>query len=214
MKNCIKLINFGTLILLLIIGITSSKVFSQIKNDEILTNLEIIQQTLNNQVLPRLNENCTGILITGQTESYYPGDNGDWQTGIEALSLRFIDNEDGTMTDDLTHLMWIKDAQEILGTIDWYDAIDSCNKLEFNGYNDWRLPNLRELQSLIDYSEYKPALSSENLFYNIQSLYYYWSSTTHIAAPATAFCVRIDYGYVGHSDKYSLYSVLPVRRSN
>jgi hypothetical protein len=55
-----------------------------------------------------------------------------------------------TVTDNLTGLMWTKNAN-LAGTKNWSDALTYCNSLDHGGYTDWRLPNIRELHSLIDY---------------------------------------------------------------
>ena len=94
------------------------------------------------------------------------GDDGDLQIGISPPEPRFIDNEDGTVTDKLTGLMWTKDAQEIPGLMDWWDAIEACNDLEFAGWDDWRMPNVKEMLSLIDYGYYDPALTPDHPFLN------------------------------------------------
>lgn len=69
--------------------------------------------------------------------------------GIPYPDPRFTDYGDGTVTDNLTRLMWTKDAQQIPRVHEWTDEISTCNNLVFAGYNDWRLPNIRELHSLL-----------------------------------------------------------------
>ncbi len=131
-----------------------------------------------------------------------------------ATTPRFIDHGNGTVTDNLTGLMWTKNAQQIPGTMTWQDALDACNDLVYpisGGYDDWRLPNLRELQSLIDYENVNPALPSGHPFTNETSSAY-WSSTTFASTPDYAWIVFFDYGVVRYLNKSrSDYYVRAVR---
>lgn len=65
---------------------------------------------------------------------------------------RFVDNGDGTVTDNDTGLIWVKDA----GEKTTYDTVLENNQLAFAGHNDWRVPNIKELYSLIDFSGINP----------------------------------------------------------
>lgn len=77
----------------------------------------------------------------------------------------FSDNQDGTITDEATGLMWMKDdsGNEVFadlldkyiyndGTLNWQEALDFAENLEYAGYNDWRLPNAKELHTITDYT--------------------------------------------------------------
>ena len=86
---------------------------------------------------------------TGQTVSYRTGDDGTLQHGVPWPVPRFTDHSDGTVTDNLTGLMWTKNAN-LSGAQTWTNAVDHCNDMDAYGYTDWRLPNVRELQSLCD----------------------------------------------------------------
>ncbi len=102
---------------------------------------------------------------TGQTTSYATGDDGDLQKGVAWPAPRFTDNGNGTVTDNLTGLMWTKDASPEAGgvgveKVNWETALNYCNGLTLGEYTDWRLPNVKELQSLIDWTYYNPALSN------------------------------------------------------
>jgi hypothetical protein len=132
------------------------------------------------------------IWETGQTISYAPGDDGDIQAGVDWPGQRFTDHGNGTVTDNLTGLMWTQDANApgptecSPGTYKtWQQALDyvSClNNNHFLGYTDWRLPNRTELHSLTDFSQNDPALPAGHPFINVQySIQYssYWSSTVY-----------------------------------
>ncbi|MBN1422789.1 MAG: DUF1566 domain-containing protein [Planctomycetes bacterium] len=87
----------------------------------------------------------------------WPGQDAFYQTGCPAEG-RFVDNADGTVSDTCTGLMWEKDTPmppsaydpDQGGRIQWPMALRYCEDLELAGYDDWRLPNVLELATLID----------------------------------------------------------------
>ena len=93
--------------------------------------------------------------------------------GQEFSFGNFNDNGDGTVTDNNTGLMW---QQGEGGYKTWEDAITYCEDLSLAGYTDWRLPNKNELNSMIDYELYNPAID-KNFFPDVNNSSY-WSSTT------------------------------------
>ena len=162
----------------------------------------------------------TRVAKTGQAHSYATGDDGDWQKGVEWPNPRFTDNGDGTVTDNLTGLIWLKDANSG-GYIIWADALAFCNSLADDGTTltdgsvagDWRLPNVKELESLIDFGNY-PALPTGHPFGNVQRSYY-WSSTACIFDPAHAWLVNLFDGLRFYDVKTKdQYHVWPVRGGN
>lgn len=219
-----QLVGFGAMLFFLIMGVISISVFAQGKPDEILTKLETIQQTLDSQVIPRLDQCCGGVPKTGQTESYAPGDDGDLQMGIPWPFPRFTDNEDGTVTDNLTHLMWTKNAQQISGIMTWYAAVNACNDLIFADYEDWRLPNAKELLSLIDYSQDQPVLPIDHPFTNEMPesedypswnhYWWCWSSTKQVYHSNYANIVGLGHGEIGGAGRNSVQWVWAVRGGN
>ncbi len=106
----------------------------------------------------------------------------------------FVDNNDGTVTDQATGLMWSKaDSGKALT---WEDAlawVQGKNSEKYLGYDNWRLPTIKELNSIVDYSnapEYnnKPAINTD--YFETTSIIneqgegdypYFWSSTTHVS---------------------------------
>lgn len=147
----------------------------------------------------------TQVPKTGQTASYSltEGEDGDLKKGLAWPSPRFTDNEDGTVTDNLTGLVWLKNANPV-GEKIWSEAISFCNALD-NNYDglsdgssagDWRLPNIRELFSIIDFGashDPNPPLPSGHPFSNVQ-LSSYWSSTSLAAYPSQAWVVAMNVG--------------------
>ncbi|GAB4299258.1 MAG: hypothetical protein Fur0034_10820 [Desulfuromonadia bacterium] len=161
---------------------------------------------------------------TGQTTCFSPagatidcsgtGQDGAIQSGSPWPTPRFT-LQDQLVTDSLTGLVWTLDANPMLqfnasfdgdgigrdGAVTWQHALDfiaSLNAISFLGYQDWRLPNLNELVSLIDRGV--PS-SAEKLaaagFINLPvSTDFYWSSTTLPSAPGQAYGVDLSTGAV------------------
>jgi hypothetical protein len=144
---------------------------------------------------------------TGSTfnDEPIPGDDGELLMGVTWPDPRFTDNGDGTVTDNLTGLVWTEDAY-IFGATNWATACEDCNGLASGegGLSDgsvageWRLPNVRELQSLIDYGRFNPALPENHPFDNVQYTNY-WSSTTLAHNSASAWNVSFDIGIMNYS---------------
>ncbi|MEA2014598.1 MAG: DUF1566 domain-containing protein [Thermodesulfobacteriota bacterium] len=149
----------------------------------------------------------TKIPKTGQATSYADGDDGDLQRGAEWPVPRFTDNGDGTVTDNLTGLMWLKGVciqdktwQEALDSIaDFNDNPESLNWCGgYTGtYNDWRLPNKNELHSLTDFSQYRPALPSGHPFLYIDNNSC-WTSTTSAILEECKWYVSMSDGGVSY----------------
>jgi len=164
---------------------------------------------------------------TGQTTSYATGDDGDLEKGLIWPNPRFTDNADGTVTDNLTNLIWLKDTN-CFGTRTWNLALSDsngtqsglCGLTDGSGPGDWRLPNRRELFSLMHDDYYNPAVpdtagtgqwSQGDPFNNVQSGTY-WSSTTYAYYSESAWSVSMYDGYVYNSTKaVNFYYVWPVR---
>lgn len=124
------------------------------------------------------------VARTGQTVPYAAGDDGDLQKGVAFPDPRFTDNLDGTVTDRLTGLVWLKDTTRFSGR-GWNPALAACNNLADDGADltdgslpgDWRLPNSKELRRLIDFSNSNPALPTGHPFV-VPASGVFWSSTT------------------------------------
>lgn len=154
-----------------------------------------------------------GLPKTGQTISYRAGDDGDLKKGYPLTGDRFTDNGDGTITDNATGLMWVKDGEGAGcnggNVINWNGAIDFCNSLNFAGHADWRLPNINELQSIVNYGTVSP--SSYPTYFPGTKSDFYWSSTTYADGSAYVWFVYFDYGYVDYLSKTDVNYVRPVR---
>ena len=120
---------------------------------------------------------------TGQTVRHRVGDDGHHEAGVPAPENRFVLNADGTVVDTLTGLMWIQAPHSLTnnsGTHGWNAAVDFCEDLDYAGHSDWRLPNVLEMQSIIDYGQSSPALPDGHPFLGVR-LEFYHTSTTHAA---------------------------------
>lgn len=145
------------------------------------------------------------------------GQDGEYQYGV-SVDPRFTRNSNGTVTDNLTGLIWLRDAN-CLGPRNWTTALTESNGLgaplcglsDGSLAGDWRLPNVRELHSLIDYGEFDPALPPGHPFSGVQSSCFYWVSTSVPYAPAYAWDVNLDNGQLYHGSKLSTDCVWPVR---
>ena len=171
-------------------------------------------------------ESCYGVPKTGQTTSYGTGDDGALEKGLPWPDPRFTDNEDGTVTDNLTGLIWLK-AAYCAGDKTWADALTFCNTLASGSCDlsdgslvgEWRLPNIRELTSLIHYG-FSPTLPNTagtgpwtdgDPFTNVQ-VYWYWSSTSSVDSPPNnAWHVNMASGDVLPADKGNGLPVWAVR---
>ena len=92
-----------------------------------------------------------------------------------------------------------------------YDCGDTSNG--GSNHTDWRLPNVKELHSLIDFSKSYPAIPDSGLFQDLQSNWY-WSSTTVAHSNHFAWVVNLVEGDASHSDKLTGWYVWPVRAGN
>lgn len=125
----------------------------------------------------------TDYLGGGQKKYYIRYVRGNTKYGVN----EFADNGDGTITDNATGLMWMKDDN---GTaVSWESALSYAEGFEYAGQSDWRLPNAKELQSIIDYTR-SPAITNSAAIDPVfnctqitneagQTDYpFYWSGTT------------------------------------
>jgi hypothetical protein len=148
------------------------------------------------------------------------GQDGEIQAGHPLPSPRFKDEGDGTVEDKLTDLFWLKDAS-CLGSRTWENALAavadlnagedfSCADYTAGTFADRRLPNVKELQSLIDFGHFNPALPAGHPFSGVQSAVY-WSSTTLADNSDAAWAVALLGGITDVDGKVFTNHVWPVR---
>jgi hypothetical protein len=183
---------------------------------------------------------------SGQITSYGPGSDGDVRAGA---TLAYTDNGDGTITDNNTGLMWEKKDQsggihDMANSYTWgmieepykmngtmvTELLVTLNTPEcFAGYCDWRIPNVKELQSIVDYEVPDPG-PAVNAAFNANCVAgctvqgnggpmcsctassLHWSSTTSRTGPDFAWFVFFGFGHVGpDGSKDDDFSVRAVR---
>ena len=152
---------------------------------------------------------------------------------------RFTDNLNNTVTDNLTGLMWTKNANLMLtrdpnwnatdvdallhlffrdttriGIVTWQLALDYVAKLNTEAYlnhKDWRLPTIEELEGLVDRSQHSPALPVGHPFIDVKSCY--WTSCTCVSNTDDAWIIGMGRGFVSVNNKSgNHYYVWPVRK--
>lgn len=146
------------------------------------------------------------------------GQDGDIRAGVVWPNPRFVNHGNGTVTDRLTDLIWLNvgnctsffsgdgtgQNQRI-----WQFALDACNALA-SGYcgltdnsqaGDWRLPNRRELESLIDLEQYNPALPAGCPLAPSTVSSDYWSATSVALGSADAWQVQFLIGTISYGTK-------------
>jgi hypothetical protein len=166
----------------------------------------------------------TGLLpdtgqLTSLTNTF--GEDHDYTINPPSYTL----NGDGTTTDNVTGLMW--QSSDDNNTYNWYEAsgtpestynpdgiVNVCGDLSLAGYNDWRLPTANELQGIINYENYNPAI--DQTYFPSTMNDGYWSSNTHALYENEAWIVDygfpfVDYGSISYVSKTYSYLVRCVR---
>lgn len=197
---------------------------------------------------------CGGIVSTGtstlpksgQTTAYGAGSDGSVQAGS---GLSYTDNGDGTITDNVTGLMWEKkdDSGGIhdkdngytwsgasYGDTNFMDGTMATTFLAtlnagggFAGHTDWRIPNAKELQSIVNYEIPYPGPTVDPAFHHPATCtgctdvtvvscsctesVAYWSSSTDRGSPGYAWYVYFSYGFADSDSKDGGYKVRAVR---
>lgn len=133
--------------------------------------------------------------------------------GVNSL----IDNEDGTITDEATGLMWMQD--DTGEAVDWEEALLTAENASDAGYDDWRLPNVKELQSIVDYSGLFPAIDTLFSCTPITNeagdadYGYYWTSTSARFQEGGAYYYAwyVAFGYAVNEDGEDTHGAGAVR---
>lgn len=150
--------------------------------------------------------------VTGQTRCYDAaggiiacegsGQDGEWRVGSAWPVPRFA-VRDEQVEDGLTGLCWRRGADLTGAPAAWTEALDTVAALNGRGDGNkgggWRLPNINELESLVDCSTHSPALPQGHPFADVRAGY--WSSTTSAFEPDWAWALYLDRGAVGVGQK-------------
>lgn len=177
--------------------------------------------------------NVSYIAQTGQTNTLPvnpapANSDGALQKGKAWPNTRFVQDASGNcITDNLTGLMWIKDLNMVNGgaTLNWATALTLADGGTWCGYSDWRMPNINELRSLVNYGYASPAnwlmygsgssgspACSGACFANVQANRY-WTSSSDASGTTSAWYVNMNNGTIGVGGKSNgtSYRLFPVR---
>lgn len=159
---------------------------------------------------------------TGQIDVYQAGDDGTYQAGwwrgktVANNRTRFIAKTiggDDVVIDRATGLMWAADGTAAGcnngSTITWSNAIIYAEGLTFAGFSDWRLPNIIELFSILNFNYFNPVILEPP--FNNTKTNYYCSNTTYKDIPAAAWYVNFSYGTTTYRPKTTPYYLRCVR---
>jgi len=154
---------------------------------------------------------ATGAAVIGCAGT---GQDGETLTGVAWPEPRFSDNGDQTVTDKLTGLSWTRDANPAGGYKTWRQALDyieALNRRNHLGHSDWRLPGIRELESLVNIQDDLASWLNAQGFTNVRKDEY-WTSSTYAAYTRSAWSVGMYSGVAAGRGKADGGYVWPVRR--
>lgn len=188
--------------------------YGDVENDERFIDGQWLTQTLNVSPVMHGQNGLFGVNFADGRIKCYP--NGVDRRGIEkTFYVRYVrgrsnyghndyqDNGDGTITDKSTGLTWMQiDSKE---GMNWEDALKYAERSTYAGFDDWRLPNAKELQSIVDYTRSPDATSSPAIDPIFQTSIieneageadspYFWTSTTHVDGPNASQAVYVCFG--------------------
>jgi hypothetical protein len=125
-----------------------------------------------------------------------------WSQKLDAAHRFELVLEGHGVLDKETGLVWEQSPIPQMGTTFWEDAITFCVQREISNRKGWRLPTIAELASLIDTTTSNPALSPGNPFTGVVSGTHYWSVSTYVPEPNSAWFVNFSDGGVHAQDKH------------
>lgn len=130
---------------------------------------------------------------------------------IPSVSVHFLNNGNGTVTDSTTHLMWQKIPYS--DSLTWENALVYADTLTLGGYIDWRLPNIKELASINDEKLYKPSIDTG--YFKLTNNKKYWTGTTlKSQTNSKAWYLNSQYGITSYDEKTRRYLLICVRGSS
>ena len=183
------------------------------------------------------------VLVTGAGRGYGPhpgvpsegfGDDGDLVLGrLPALTYASVltptTQLQNVVLDENTGLMWVRSLSALDGTdgegargnvrldtvLHWQAAIDTAAALQYAGFDDWRLPTVNELDSILDFGRSEPALDRAAFPESDSRIPspYFWTSTTYPDTPSSAYYVNVRDGHRHPWSKRTPFAVRPVRRA-
>ena len=145
----------------------------------------------------------------------------DYNIPDNQADSRYTVHDDGTVTDRRTGLMWKQCAEGLSGkecssgsaeSMDWDTAIEWAKRKSYAGYSDWRLPNVKELNSIVDNSRFVPSINV-TIFPNTPPDWF-WSSSLNNSNKNLAWFVGFSLGSENYDYRLNFSKVRLVRYSN
>ncbi|WP_319550313.1 DUF1566 domain-containing protein [Desulfogranum marinum] len=162
------------------------------------------------------------VLWTGQKDCFNSlgqrvdccelGQKSEYEIAFSWPDPRFELIDQNIIKDRATQLIWPRNASLTEYPMGWFEALQWINELneqQLFGKKSWRLPNRRELRSLIDHSRSNPALPQDHLFHNV-AIGWYWTSTTSAMNTNYAWYIHMEGGRMFYGNKNESYWLLPV----
>ena len=141
------------------------------------------------------------------------GQDGEYRAGLEIPEPRFEPLGEEAALDRATGLIWCRNAAVSEFPCTWQEALEfvaGMNREGYGGFTDWRLPNRREMRSLMSYEARLPALPEGHPFQDVFSGWY-WTSTTAAINPAYAWYVHMEGARMFYGRKDESWFFIPVR---
>lgn len=162
---------------------------------------------------PASGQRCCYSLTGDEIDCRGSGQDAEFKAGAPWPHDRYAVHFNGQVQDRLTGLYWSADANPAEYPLTWVEALDAVAQLNRDNYlgaNDWRMPNRRELRSLVDHQTARPPLPYGHPFRNVFSGWY-WSSTSYAGNPAHAWYVHMDGARMFYGGKDQSFLLWPVR---
>lgn len=129
------------------------------------------------------------------------------RTAPTSVTSTLTANGDGTVTDHNSNLIW--QQGEVTPTVMWEGALNYCEGLTLGHQSDWRLPNIKELQSLADITHLNPAI--DTTYFPSAQAARYWSSTMQFGHADAAWFDDFTDGRTSYNAKTGTLAVRCVR---
>jgi len=104
--------------------------------------------------------------------------------GAAYHNMEYVDNNNGTITEKVTNRMWQKELD--FNRRKWEDSIQYCENLNLGGHDDWRLPDFKELKSIVNFNKVNPSIDEE-FFPNTPMKFMFWTSTAYVGTENAQF---------------------------
>ena len=152
------------------------------------------------------------------SDPYCPGEGEDFYGQDAQYTINppdMTDNGNGTVTDNVTNLVWEqKNEDNDALTYTYAAAAAYCDNLSLGGSDDWRVPSRKEYSTILNLGRLSPALDTNYFPFFIrtnQTDIYYWTSSDYHDDPGLSWIMQVSFGIIGTGSKDSLYKIRCVR---